>query len=1680
MEWRPADGSPGWPGLYLGMNADMSAAPTETKPLAEAPAQKPEPKGFFRFKSELEPTDLEQLCDTLSGAFDIEIALEEAQAAQSRIQDYVASMEGRVGEGVDDLLALWFARRAAALRVLDGRTSKTRPKVNSFEIGALFGGSGGATIMAVDDLKISHKLVVIDPLDGYYGQPVDPVTGASVDPDTLARNFARAGANPDDFEIVQGLSENPEIIARAGRLICASGYIDGDHTLLGIHNDWFEYTPRIQLGGYCIVDNYDDPTSVEVSHFMDHVVLTELADYWTPILKLGQTIVLRKDAEPPLELHRRLASSINLNALRANVRWRDEELSKVSRELGERRKQVQIRNDKIDRLQSDLKLVAVERDLIEEKSRSATTAEYAPKLAELDKTLAQRETELKALRQAQQSDIAALEGSRGKAERLEGELSEQGSRLAAMQSKVETQADRINTLREQVEGFKARREDHRAAMKEASEEVAALRARAGEAASAAQAELEALKSTSHERELELARMNERLAARERELEAARRAESEAEAAASAARKQADEFDRQTRDQDGVIRELQFKVQQAAYEAEQQAEALKALKESGTRADQKAESLREALAEAKDREAELERNRTALDAELDRLKADRDALTAERDALASERDQLAEDGRGAAAQAEAVEAALDELEARYAQLEFARAADWDRAEATARTLEAAEARLATMASEAEEARMHAERLDALVAEGATKLESAEHALAEAYARNQALEESASQTSAELDALTRAAAEAQASVEELGAALSDSRIENADLQKSLAQKSTELGALSRTTAEAEARAAQLDGALSDARAAAQRSEQDTARARERIAMLVKSDDAKAAELNAARAELARTANQRDAAAGRARSLETDLNEASRRASTVKSQAEGAESEAQAVRAHAARLEARLHVMEAQAVSPRVLLRRLAKASAVRSLEIAGGILPGGPGRALSSIALRLRRGGVPQSGSAAAPALAGPAGSGLPATPPTPDMHDAGPPQHDLTFFVNYTFGGKTRYLPRTEFLRHTLRSGRALRSLKGAFSGQRCFVMGNGPSLNHQNLEQLKGEFTIGANYIYMNREKMGFSPTIVSFSNYLVIQQRLDEILSLDESIKTLPFYLFDDFGAPKDTLIVNMQHQTPDFSLDATSFASTQSTVTYVNLQLAYYLGFDEVCLIGCDNRYVQPKHGREGTVLTQEEDDPNHFTPAYFKGLKWQKGDTVRIEQLYAMAGQAFEDRGSKIVDCTYNGALEIFEKKDLDTVVRRKPAPPSALISRAKSVFRDVSRNPAPLEPKTVIVTVSPDLTDKFGHHYNMDAFLRDQAHAAGQELVSLCSISLDRQLADHGNWLAPAFTVKSWHSRLEDAVVARKRRTFESELRKGLSVVMAAFEPGTKFVLYMYTGNLPLGKSLAAVAAEHEGVEAHVHHFYAAMVDMEDAAIVAESTAYIRDIQQLGARLYLGTHSLVSYFKQKTGHKLSYLGDPSVTFDDGEVKGMIEETQGPRDGIAGPARVFFPPNMNVEKGYATVLGAAEAILASDDLKGLFKPVLRYVPRDNTPEKLVNRAQVVKETPGAEVLEGVLSDAEFKSVTLSADIIAITYTVKAFNRRMSGSLTDALMTAKPIVATRGTYVGDQVERFGCGEVFDEGDVAGLIEGLKKIRANYRSYHEAAIAARRKYFKERSWEALHRRLTE
>src|SRR4051812_27753792 len=77
------------------------------------------------------------------------------------------------------------------------------------------------------------------------------------------------------------------------------------------------------------------------------------------------------------------------------------------------------------------------------------------------------------------------------------------------------------------------------------------------------------------------------------------------------------------------------------------------------------------------------------------------------------------------------------------------------------------------------------------------------------------------------------------------------------------------------------------------------------------------------------------------------------------------------------------------------------------------------------------------------------------------------------------------------------------SMRRLPKFQNSHLGQRCFIIGNGPSLKNTDLSLLKNEVTFGLNRIYMNFDAMGYETTYHVVVNELVVEQCAAEIAAL-------------------------------------------------------------------------------------------------------------------------------------------------------------------------------------------------------------------------------------------------------------------------------------------------------------------------------------------------------------------------------------------------------------------------------------------------------------------------------------------------------------------------------------------------------------------------------------------------
>jgi hypothetical protein len=234
--------------------------------------------------------------------------------------------------------------------------------------------------------------------------------------------------------------------------------------------------------------------------------------------------------------------------------------------------------------------------------------------------------------------------------------------------------------------------------------------------------------------------------------------------------------------------------------------------------------------------------------------------------------------------------------------------------------------------------------------------------------------------------------------------------------------------------------------------------------------------------------------------------------------------------------------------------------------------------------------------------------------------------------------------------------------RRLASFRNAHLGERCFILGNGPSLNRCDLSKLAGEATFGVNSIFLKTAETGFCPTYYVVEDILVAEDRAKQIAAYrGPRAKFFGNYLRRFLSDGPEVCWTNVRvdyrnyENFPHFSEDAVRQIWVGGTVSYVCLQLAFLMGFREVYLIGFDHDYVVPADAKlDGNRIETTSIDPNHIHPDYFgKGLRWHQPRVDRMEIAYVRAKEHFERAGRRVFNATVGGKLEVFDRVHFDSL-------------------------------------------------------------------------------------------------------------------------------------------------------------------------------------------------------------------------------------------------------------------------------------------------------------------------------------------------------------------------------------------------------------------------------------------
>jgi len=228
----------------------------------------------------------------------------------------------------------------------------------------------------------------------------------------------------------------------------------------------------------------------------------------------------------------------------------------------------------------------------------------------------------------------------------------------------------------------------------------------------------------------------------------------------------------------------------------------------------------------------------------------------------------------------------------------------------------------------------------------------------------------------------------------------------------------------------------------------------------------------------------------------------------------------------------------------------------------------------------------------------------------------------------------------------------------LEGLRNKYYGQSIFIIGNGPSLNKIDFDALKDYYCFAANKIYLMFDRVDWRPDFYTSVDWRVTPDCYEEI----NKLSGMTFFFARRFHGMlrEGEDVFWFESFSPGrllsdkFEPDVTKGLRGAGTTLMAALQLAFFLGFRRMFLIGVDASFVVPDSvlqsggDRFGTGvqinLESTEDDPNHFDPRYFgKGAKWHDPNLDELKKGFRNAHRAIHVLGGELYNSTIGGELE-----------------------------------------------------------------------------------------------------------------------------------------------------------------------------------------------------------------------------------------------------------------------------------------------------------------------------------------------------------------------------------------------------------------------------------------------------
>ena len=230
----------------------------------------------------------------------------------------------------------------------------------------------------------------------------------------------------------------------------------------------------------------------------------------------------------------------------------------------------------------------------------------------------------------------------------------------------------------------------------------------------------------------------------------------------------------------------------------------------------------------------------------------------------------------------------------------------------------------------------------------------------------------------------------------------------------------------------------------------------------------------------------------------------------------------------------------------------------------------------------------------------------------------------------------------------------------LKKFKDIHKGKRAFIIGNGPSLTIEDLDVLHQhqEICFAANNIHKIYDQTTWRPDYLCMTDDMCVsgcKDKFDWLMA--ESVLFVSDHVVRKYSDNPDLNLVHMiisgefAPNMPSFASDITTGTYTGGNVVYgLAFQIAAYMGFDELYLLGVDNSYPGVDPSKQ-----------DHFIKNYYSSTEKEKHTVYdrnkfkpeNIIFAYQKAELYSRTHGFRIYNATRGGKVEVFERVDFDTL-------------------------------------------------------------------------------------------------------------------------------------------------------------------------------------------------------------------------------------------------------------------------------------------------------------------------------------------------------------------------------------------------------------------------------------------